>query len=126
VPEKALGLLWLQLISDIDTFMKTFSKDTLESGELKQAIDLMEKSAYTKEELEAYERYWDSVRVEKALISDALREGFGKSRIEGQLEKTGEMVISGYREGIQIEVLARMAKLTPTEVEEILLKNNLL
>ena len=126
MPEKALGLLWLQLISDIDTFMKTFSKDTLESGELKQAIDLMEKSAYTKEELEAYERYWDSVRVEKALISDALREGFGKGRIEGQLEKTGEMVISGYREGIQIEVLARMAKLTPTEVEEILLKNNLL
>ena len=118
------------VISDIDNFMKTVSKEALESGELKQAINLLEESAYTKEELDTYERYWDSVRVEKALISDALEEGFGKGKIEGkiegQLEKTEEMVISGYKEGIQVEVLARMAKLTPKEVEDIFRKNNLL
>jgi predicted transposase/invertase (TIGR01784 family) len=76
--EKALGILWLRFLSNIDNMIQNISKDFLESKEIMEALELLKESAYTKEELESYDRYWDSVRVEKALINDALHEGFSK------------------------------------------------
>jgi len=82
--ERALTVLWLRFLSDIDVLMQNIPKDFLDSKEIMEAIDLLKESSYSKEELDSYERYWDSIRVEKALISDALHEGFAKGMEQGR------------------------------------------
>jgi len=102
----------------------------------------LEEGAYTKEELESYERYWDSVRVEKALIYDALNEGRLKGekqgrlegerqgqligKIEGKEEEKVEAIIAGHLEGLSLETLAKIARIAVEEVSEILQQKGLL
>jgi hypothetical protein len=49
---------------------------------IKAAIELLKESNYTKTELEAYDRYWDSISSEKTLVVDA----FHERKLEGKLE----------------------------------------
>jgi predicted transposase/invertase (TIGR01784 family) len=43
--------------------------------ELNQALEMAGESAFSHAELEAYDRFWDSVRVERTLLSGARRDG---------------------------------------------------
>ena len=57
--EKKLRLLWLRFLREIDEKTKTVSKDLLDVPEIAQALTLAEESAYSKEELDFYDSYWD-------------------------------------------------------------------
>ncbi|MEI6435712.1 MAG: hypothetical protein WCP32_12765 [Bacteroidota bacterium] len=43
----------------------------MNQSEIRDAIECLQESAFTKGELELYERYWDIIRVERARIEDA-------------------------------------------------------
>jgi predicted transposase YdaD len=76
--------------------------------------------------MEAYEKYWDSVSVERTLLSDSYAAGIHEGKLEGKLEGKTEtieqIVIRGYSEGVPVEVLSRMAGLHVDEVTRILEK----
>ena len=38
---------------------------------IKQAIEIVEESAYTDEELAQYDKFWDAIRVEQAFVDEA-------------------------------------------------------
>jgi len=59
------------------TFKKVFGE--LQNPEIKEALEYIQESAFTKGELEAYDRYWDSIRSEKSLMQGAADKG----RVEG-------------------------------------------
>jgi hypothetical protein len=65
-----------------------------ESGEIKEAIKYLQESAFTKEELEHYDKYWDQVRVERTMIDDAYDAGQSAGLIKGELLgiKKGELL----------------------------------
>jgi len=84
--EKALGRLWLLFLSESEQLMEQYSNDLQKYPELKEALELLKESSYTKEELETYDKYWDAVRVEKALISDSLRKGREQGIVQGKAE----------------------------------------
>lgn len=46
--------------------------------EIRDAIECLQESAFTKGEPELYERYWDIIRVERARIEDADIKGINK------------------------------------------------
>ena len=39
--------------------------------EIAQALEIAKESGYTKEELLAYDQFWDAIRTERTLIADA-------------------------------------------------------
>ena len=59
-----------------------------EAPEIGEALDLARESGFSLGELEAYDRYWDAVRVERTLMSgkyaEGLEEGLEKGREEGR------------------------------------------
>lgn len=115
--EKRLQALWLRYLSEIENDISiVISPDLLEIEEIRQAVDLLQASAYTPSEMAAYDKCWDSVRVERTLITDSYSDG----RNEGKMEGIEEMIASGYAEGVGVDVLAKMAHLTPEQVMEIL------
>jgi predicted transposase/invertase (TIGR01784 family) len=74
---------------------------------VREAIDLVRESAFTEEELAAYEDYWDGVRVERSMISDALETGEAKGRqtghAEGELQARKEIAKSMLAQGFSPE-----------------------
>ena len=67
--EKNLQVLRLRFMWEIHE-QKNLAVELLEVLEIKEPIELSEEAAYTKEELAAYDTYWDTVRTEKTLLAD--------------------------------------------------------
>ena len=102
---KQLRSLWLRFLREINEKTKEVSPDLLAVPEIKQAVDLVQESAFSDGELQAYEWYWDAVSTEKTIIGDSFR--------KGQAE--------GIAEGIAKERLVLAKKLLQAKVSETLI-----
>jgi predicted transposase/invertase (TIGR01784 family) len=58
----------------------------LSSPETREALECVAESAFSREELETYDRYWDSIRCEVTLLDGSYQEGKLEGRMEGKLE----------------------------------------
>ncbi|MBK9253875.1 MAG: hypothetical protein IPM42_00155 [Saprospiraceae bacterium] len=83
---------------------------------LTEALELTKESGYTKAELEAYDKYWDSIRTKKTLIADAEAKG---EQIGIQKEKV-EVILKGHENGISISLLSNITQMSKDEVSKIL------
>jgi len=113
---------------------------------IRKAAELCERAAYSPEELDAYDKYLDIIRTERTLREgtrrDALAEGEAIGMKKGEaigLEKgeaigleKGEaktlerVVVDGKKNGLSIEQIQLITKLTPQQITEILKQNGLL
>ena len=118
--EKRLQVLWLRYLSEIKNATETISPELFEVQEIREAIELLQESAYTKSELVAYDKYWDSISVERTLLVDSFAEGKMEGKIEGKSEGINLMIVNGNKAGISIEILSVMAQISAEEVESIL------
>lgn len=75
IAEKKLQVLWLRFLSELNGKTREIPPEWLEVPEIKAAVKLSEEIAYSPGELDFYEKYWDAIRREKTLISDAFEEG---------------------------------------------------
>jgi predicted transposase/invertase (TIGR01784 family) len=88
--EKKLYDLWLTFLTQIKDSQEQVPPELLSETVTKEAVDLLEHSSYTKQELAAYDRYWDAIRTARTLHSGAIEEGLKKG-IEKGLKK-GETI----------------------------------
>lgn len=84
-------VLWLRYLTEILDGATEIPKDLTENAEICEAIECLQESAFTKEELEHYDKYWESVRVERTAIEDALEEGekIGIKKVTKNLKNSG-------------------------------------
>ena len=68
--EKKMQVLWLRFLTEIDENAKKAPADLLDNRETCQALEIVEESAYSEAEMLAYDRYWDQVRLDKALADE--------------------------------------------------------
>jgi predicted transposase/invertase (TIGR01784 family) len=121
--EKKLQALWLRYLSEVENETGSdISPDLLEVQEIREAINLLQESAYSKTEMLAYDKYWDSISVERTLLSDSFVEG----KIEGKIEGIELMIVNGYKAGATIDFLAAQAQITPERIQKILIDHSLL
>jgi len=73
--EKKLQELWLRFLTEINEMTKEVPRELLENELTREAVSYMEKSAYTKEQLAAYDKLRIDVMTERSIIHDALRKG---------------------------------------------------
>jgi len=76
--QKKLQVLWLRFLTEIDENSTEIPAELMNQTEIRDAIDCIQESAFTKGELELYERYWDIIRVERTRIEDADAKGIRK------------------------------------------------
>ena len=100
--EKKLQVLWLRYLTEIHGQNPKISQDLLEDSDVREAVEILAESAFTPAELESYDRYWDSVSIERTLVGDSLaageKIGIEKGRQEGEkigLEKALERLLAG-------------------------------
>lgn len=95
---KQLRCLWLRFLREINEKTQTVSPELLAVPEIKEALELVQESAFTKGELQAYESYWDAVSVEKTLKTASYLEGQAKGKAEGKAEGRAEGKTEGATE----------------------------
>jgi predicted transposase/invertase (TIGR01784 family) len=72
---RRMGALWLRFLKEVEDSISAVSADLQENDDIRRALDMCEAGAFTEAELQAYDAYWDIVRVERTLIVDSRAEG---------------------------------------------------
>ena len=123
-----LRSLWLRFLREVNEKTKDVSPDLLAIPEIKEAVALVQETAFTKSELQAYESYWDAVSVEKTLTAASYREGLAEGLAEGEAraEARGEARLLNEKkciakkllvQGLSKDAIAHITGLTPNDID---------
>jgi predicted transposase/invertase (TIGR01784 family) len=115
--DRKMAALWLRFLSEIEDQTQDVSVDLLKNEEIQEALSLCEEAAFTKEELEIYDQYWDYIRREKGLVDCARREGVAEGRVEGIIEGIAKGITEGIAKGRAEGIAEGQAK----ELEKLVL-----
>ncbi len=128
ITEKKLQVLWLRFLTEIDESMTEVPDELMNTPEIKEALENLLVSGFSKAELEGYDKYWDSVRTEKTLQTGFFNKGKAEGKAEGEqigLEK-GEQIGSDNEKikivrnaiqmGMSIEDISKLTRLTEKEL----------
>ena len=112
ISEKKMQVLWLRFLTEIGEDTKEVPEELIENAEVKQAIEIVEESAYTDDELAQYDKFWDAIRIEQAFVDEAeIRYGLGIKK--AKTEDARKMKSKGYA----VEDIAEITGLTAEEIE---------
>ena len=129
--ERKLYDLWLLFLTQVHEDALEIPPVLLEEEITKEAMQYLESSAYTEEELNIYDRYWDAVFTQRTLVHDALDEGeaiglqkgetigLQKGRAEGKEEALRVIALNARRNGLSIEQIQAITGLSKAEIEKI-------
>ena len=142
IKEKKMMVLWLRFLTEIEDGSEQIPEELEKNREIKKALEILQESAFSKAELETYDRYWDAVSTERTLLSERTRladkQGFERGMQRGMQQgmqqgieqttilKNETVILNGYKNNIPIETLALLVSLTVEEVKNILRKHKLL
>ena len=105
IADKRMMVLWLRFLTEINSNTKDIPADLLNDPEIGKAVEDLEVSGFTDAELRAYDKFWDSVSVERTLLDDryqkGMEEGMEKGRAEGIEEGRAEGMEKGRTEGME-------------------------
>ena len=99
IEEKKMAVLWLKFLTEIDENTTEVPRELLDNPETSKALESVEESAMTKEELWAYDDFWDKLGAERLLFVDSNRISLEKGREEGRAEGRMEGLVEGRKEG---------------------------
>ena len=95
--DKPMADLWLRFLTEIECETEVVPEALLENPFTCEAVSQVRESSFTKPELLAYDRYWDSIRMEVSLVGGARREGLREGLKEGHKEGLQEGLRQGER-----------------------------
>ena len=95
-----MHVLWLRYLTEINENTRKVSEDLLEVPEINKAVELIKESAFSDAQLLGYDAFWDAVRVENTIISDALKKGLTEGREKGLTEGRAEGLAEGREKGL--------------------------
>jgi predicted transposase/invertase (TIGR01784 family) len=119
--EKRLHDLWLRFLTEVNENTEKVSEDLLSNEEIKEAVGYVEKAAYTKEELFAYDKWLIDIMTAQGMLDEALEKGLEKGEAKNQIK----IVLNCFRAGYKIEDIAIITELSIEQVTEILKQHGL-
>ena len=116
IAEKKMAVLWLRFLTEIDEATEQVDAELLENPDTAEALQILEKSAYSEGQLYAYEYFWDAVVNERVAIEGGYKRGRAEGREEGRAE---ERIVNARRmkaKGFPIEDISDITGLTIEEI----------
>ncbi len=107
ISERKMQLLWLRFMTEIEDSSEEIPEELLQDPIIKEAVDYLQESGFTKGELVTYDKYWDDIRSEMTLMNAAKREG-----IE-------EVIRNAIKMGLDNEMIKALSGLTDKEINDL-------
>lgn len=133
--EKKMQVLWLRYLTEIKDGTEKIPQELLDNAETGKAISVLETSSYNDAQLASYDKFWDTISIEKTLYNSGERKGreeglmegeaigMEKGRAEGMAEGRAEekrKIASGMKQaGIPLETIAVITGLPLEEIKSI-------
>jgi len=109
--EKKLHELWLRFLTEINETTEEVPDELLKNELTREAVGYMEKAAYTKEQLDAYDIRKIDAMTERSVLKDA--------RKEGKMEEKIEIVLKAIEMGMSIEDASHLTGLSKQQIVEL-------
>ena len=110
-------VLWLRFLTEINSNTKEIPTDLLNDPEIGKAVEELEISGFSDAELRAYDKFWDSVSVERTLIDDSYQKGMEKGIEEGMNQRSLEIGRKMLANGMDEASVMDMTGLTAEELK---------
>jgi chromosome segregation ATPase len=65
-----MQVLWLRFLTEIDENTREAPAELLENTEVNEALEILERAAFTDAEMRAYDKFWDRVSTMRTIESD--------------------------------------------------------
>lgn len=109
--EKRMTVLWLRFLTEINDKTQEVPAELLESPEISKALEEVKISAFTAEELRAYDKFWDRVSSEKTLMEGRYD--------EGKQDKALEIAQNLKSAGMDVDTICKMTGLSKEDIEKL-------
>ena len=100
IAEKKMAVLWLRFLTEIDEHTQQVPEELLENPDTRKALQILEKSAFTDGQLQAYSDFWMALVDERVLREDAQRKGHAEGHAKGLAEGHAKGLAEGRAEGL--------------------------
>ena len=93
--EKKMQVLWLRFLTEINENTKEVPAELLENAEVNEALEIVERAAFTDEEMRAYDKFWDRVSTQRTYeeeIEETIRRRVMRKAEEEANKKAEEMI----------------------------------
>lgn len=117
--EKRMTILWLRFLTEINDHTQEVPAELLENPEISKALEEVKISAFTDEELRAYDKFWDRVSSEKTLMEGRYDEGLKQGVQVGEAHKALEIAKKMKAAGMDADTICKMTGVKKEEIEEI-------
>ena len=128
ISDKRMMVLWLRFLTEINANTQEVPSDLLRDPEIGKAVEELKISGFTDAELRAYDKFWDSVRVEKTLQYDSYQQGMAKGMEEGMAkgEEVGksqrsiEIAKNMLSKGMDAATVMEITGLTESQMQQLM------
>lgn len=107
---KRMQVLWLRYLTEINAKTRQVPEELMAVPEIHKAVEELEESAFTDQQLLVYDKFWDMVSTSRTLINGAIRRGLREGMQKG--------IQQGLQQGMEeerLKVAARMRQLGLSE-----------
>ena len=119
IADKRMMVLWLRFLTEINSDTKEIPADLLNDPEIGKAVEELEISGFTDAELWAYDKFWDSVSVERTLLDDRYQKGKEEGKEEGMNQRSLEIARKMLAKGMDEAMVMDMTGLTAEEIKQM-------
>ena len=119
IADKRMMVLWLRFLTEINSDTKEIPADLLNDPEIGKAVEELEISGFTDAELWAYDKFWDSVSVERTLIDDSYQKGIEKGIEKSMNQRSLEIARKMLAKGMDEASVMDMTGLTAEEIKQM-------
>ena len=133
--ERKMQVLWLRFLTEINDETREAPAELLENAEVNEALEIVERAAFSDAEMRAYDKFWDIVSRQKTLEGDYKRElkamknevemaeqaiAEAKAEAEAKLKRQAYDTARKMKaDGMAAELIAKYTGLTAGEIEAL-------
>ena len=120
ISDKRMMVLWLRFLTEINANTQEIPSDLLRDPEIGKAVEELKISGFTDAELRAYDKFWDSVRVEKTLQYDSYQQGMAKGEEVGKSQRSIEIAKNMLAKGMDAATVMEITGLTESQMQQLM------
>ena len=120
---KRLAVLWLRFLKEIDDKCRKSPQDFEDNPHIAKALELAHEASMSKEELAAYDKYWDIIRTEKTFESDKkaeIKKAREEAKSEGKAEGIENVARNLLERGINIHTISEATGLSVEHLKSMM------
>ena len=99
--DRRMQVLWLRYLTEIDGKTREVPEELLSVPEINKAVEEVEESAFTEQELLTYEHFWDMIGASCLLMVGAERRGLEKGMERGMKQGLKQGLEKGMKQGME-------------------------